>query len=294
MVRRAGRLMGFQSGCDTHPTFPLKHLMRDATAIRPSNPPPTPSPSRIIRAYKRGWPRRAVLALMRYKLRTGMHRIYGQGFPRLRDEMAARPQPGVLMMANHSSWWDFFMAAFTFETLGLDGYGMTEHSNLRKFGFFRRIGAYSVDRTDPISVREAIDYTSELLGQPRTAVFFFPQGKIVCNDVRPLEFQGGLRLILQKVGRLRVVPTAFRYDFWQDERPEAFVRLGEVVEVDRAQRATVLDDLRDRLTAELDMLKVDTLTQDPSRFELLLQGGESVHDWWDRTRRRYLAGWNPG
>jgi hypothetical protein len=109
-----------------------------------------------------------------------------------------------------------------------------------------------------------------------------------------LEFQGGLRLILQKVGRLRVVPTAFRYDFWQDERPEAFVRLGEVVEVDRAQRATVLDDLRDRLTAELDMLKGDTLTQDPSRFELLLQGGESVHDWWDRTRRRYLAGWNPG
>ena len=263
--------------------------MHDAPVTRSSR-----ALSRIVRAHKQGWPRQAVLALIRHKLKTGMHRVYGQGFPSLRDEMAARPQPGVLMLANHSSWWDFFMAVFTYETLGFDGYGMTEHSNLRKFGFFRRIGAYSVERTDPASVREAIDYTSELLVRPRTAVFLFPQGRIVCNDVRPLEFQGGLRLILQKVGRLRIVPTAFRYDFWQDERPEAFVRLGEVVEVDRSQRATVLEDLRERLTAEVDALKADALTQDASRFEVLLQGGESVHDWWDRTRRRYLAGWNPG
>ena len=38
---------------------------------------------------------------------------------------------------------------------------MMEHFNMLRFGFFRRIGAFSVDRTDPVSVRASLDYAAD-------------------------------------------------------------------------------------------------------------------------------------
>ncbi|QDV36581.1 lysophospholipid acyltransferase family protein [Tautonia plasticadhaerens] len=245
---------------------------------------PRPS-SRLIRAHKRGWPRHAVRELIRRKLRQHFHGIHAQGIDRLRAALDDDPA-GVLFLANHSSWWDFFMAHWLNEAVPVDGYGMTEHSNLVKFGFFRRIGAYSVDRGDSGSVRASLDYTLELLGRPRAGVWLFPQGVIACNDARPLAFQGGLRLLLRRAGGLRIVPVALRYEYWQDERPEAFARFGEATWADRAGTATVLDTWRGRLTSELDSLTADVLTQDAGRFEPILSGRGSINDRYARLRER--------
>lgn len=243
-----------------------------------------PSP-RLVTAHKRGWPRHAVRGMIRWKLRQHFHGVFAQGLGRLRSAIDDDPA-GILFLANHSSWWDFFMAHWLNESVPVDGYGMTEHSNMVKYGFFRRIGAYSVDRGDPGSVRASIDYTAGLLGRPRAGVWLFPQGAIACNDARPLAFQGGLRLLLQRAGRLRIVPVALRYEYWQDERPEAFARFGEATWVDRSEKGAVLDAWRGRLTSELDALTADVLTQDASRFEPILAGRGSINDRYARFRER--------
>lgn len=240
---------------------------------------------RLITAHKQGPLRHAVHAMIRWKLRGHFHRVLAQGLGPLREALDDDPS-GVLFLANHSCWWDFFMAHWLNVTVPVDGYGMTDHSNMVKFGFFRRIGAYSVDRTDPASVRASLDYTAALLARARAGVWFFPQGRIACNDARPLEFQGGLRLLLQRAKRLRIVPAALRYEYWQDERPEALARFGDPAWVDRSTKATVLDDWRDRLTAVLDALTADALTQDASRFDLVLAGTGSTHDRYARVRSR--------
>jgi hypothetical protein len=170
------------------------------------------------------------------------------------------------------------MAHYLNTVIPIDGYGMTEDFNMRKFGFFRRVGAYSVDRSDPLAIRASIEYTVELLRLPRAGVWIFPQGKIVCNDVRPLDFQGGLRLIVRRAGRVRIVPTAFRYEFWQDERPEAFVRVGAPFYLDRHEVHHAIGICQDCLTLELENLRADTLTQDPECFTILLRGHASIHD----------------
>jgi 1-acyl-sn-glycerol-3-phosphate acyltransferase len=223
--------------------------------------------------------------MIRWKLRRHFHGIFAQGLDRLRAALDDDPS-GVLFLANHSGWWDFFMAHWLNETVPVDGFGMTEHSNMVKYGFFRRIGAYSVDRGDPGSVRASIDYTVELLRRPRAGVWLFPQGVIACNDARPMVFQGGVRLLLQKAGRLRIVPVALRYEYWQDERPEAFARFGEPTWVDRSEKGTLLDAWRARLTDELDVLTIDVLTQDPARFEPIRTGKGSINDRYARIRAR--------
>ncbi len=239
---------------------------------------------RLIKAYKHGWPRHAVNAMIVRKMKKGLFQVRAQGVEQLRATLDAEPG-GVLFLANHSSWWDFFLAHYLNTAIPVDGYGMTEHSNMLKFGFFRRIGAFSIDRTDPASVRASIEYTAELLNGPRAGVWLFPQGKIICNNARPLEFQAGLRVLLAKAGRLRIVPTALRYEFWQDERPEACVRFGAPVWVDKSERATLIVDWQERLTTELDSLTADVLTQDANRFTSLFTGQESVHNRFSRLTR---------
>lgn len=246
----------------------------------------------LIRAYKHGWPRWAVHAMIAGKVRKAFYRVRAQGTERLRSAIDAEPG-GTLFLANHSCWWDVFLAHMLNGAIPVDGYGMMEHFNMRRFGFFRRIGAFSVDRTDPASVRASIDYAAGLLKGPRAGVWVFPQGRMIGNDVRPLAFQPGLRAIVGRAGRVRIVTVALRYEFWQDERPEAFARFGEPAWADRADRATVLERFERRLTGELDALKVDVTSQEAGRFTTFLRGPGSISDRFARLHAT-VAGPTPG
>jgi chlorobactene lauroyltransferase len=253
--------------------------------------PAAPRPP-IIEAYKRGWPRLAVGAMIRSRMRKGFHRVLAQGIDRLRAEIDRDPS-GTLFLANHSCWWDLFLVHLLNETIPVDGYGMMEHFNLVRFGFFRRIGAFSVDRTDPASVRASIEYASGLLRRPRAGVWVFPQGKIEANDSRPLTFQPGIRALVRRSGPVRVVPVAFRYEFWQDEHPEALVRFGESASVDRPDLPTLIPTFESRLTEELDALRADAISQRVERFAPLLGGRRSISERYASFRARF-RGPTPG
>ena len=200
---------------------------------------------------------------------------------------------GTLFLPNHSCWWDLFLVHLLNETIPVDGYGMMEHFNMLRFGFFRRIGAFSVDRTDPISVRASLEYAAGLLNQPRAGVWIFAQGKIETNDARPITFQPGIRALVRRTGRVRVVPVAFRYEFWQEERPEALVRFGEPACVDRPDLPTLIPTFERRLTEELDALRADSIAQRLENFTPLGEG-ETLDQRALRRIRARFRGPTPG
>ena len=247
---------------------------------------------RMIEAYKHGWPRVAVDAMIRSKVRGGFHQVLAQGTERLRREIDRDPS-GTLFLANHSCWWDLFLVHVLNEAIPVDGYGMMEHFNMIRFGFFRRIGAFSVDRTDPISVRASLDYAAGLLQRPRAGVWVFPQGKIETNDVRPLVFQAGIRALVRRAGRVRVVPVALRYDFWQDERPEALIRFGQPARVDRPDLPGLIPTFERRLTEELDALRDASIAQKAEDFVPLVEGKRSISESYAHFRARF-RGPTPG
>ena len=230
--------------------------------------------------------------LIATKVRNGFAAVRAQGVEEFRASIDDGPG-GVLALANHSCWWDLFLAHALNEAIPADGYGMMEHFNLRRFGFFRRIGAFSVDRTDPRSVRESLDHAAELLRRPRSLVWIFPQGTILANDHRPLSFQAGLRALIRRAGRLRIATVALRYEFWQEERPEALVRFGIPSWVDRSSGDDAIDDWQSRLTAELDTLRDAAISQDPARFTTLIAGPRSINDRYARLRELFV-GRRPG
>ena len=246
----------------------------------------------IVKAYKHGWPRLAVHQMSVGSVRKQFFAIRAQGLEQLRNALNTDPS-GLIFAANHSCWWDVFLAHTLNELIPVDGYGMMEHFNLRRFRFFQRIGAYSVDRDNPASLRESLNYTLELLSRPRAGVWMFPQGLIAPNEARPLKFQPGLRALLTAGDRLRIVPVALKFEFWQEQKPEVFVRFGEPCWVHRSQRASLLEEWERRVTVELDLLKADVEAQDPSRFEMLMRGPTSMNDRYARLRATF-AGKTPG
>lgn len=242
----------------------------------------------LIKAYKQGWLQYPVQRMIDWKLRKGLFQVRVQGMEQLRAALA-EDKSSVLFLPNHSSWWDFFMCHVLSINIPIDGYGMTVHENMLKFGFFRRIGAFSMDKSNSASIRASFDYAAELLSEPGRAVWIYPQGKMLCNQVRPLGFQGGLRVLLARAGRLRIVPTAFRYEFWQDERPEAFARFGEPFWVEKSEKKTLIEECERRVTIELDVLCQDVFTQDASKFVSLLQGEQSIHERYSQFKEKFLG-----
>src|ERR1051325_158974 len=103
----------------------------------------------IIRARKHAGVEQVFAAINRLMLKRHFHQIWTEGFERLELLKEKRP---VIFYANHSNWWDGLIAFYlSYDLLRTDAYVMMLARQLRKYSFFRWIGAFSVDPARPIS-----------------------------------------------------------------------------------------------------------------------------------------------
>ena len=131
---------------------------------------------------------------------------------------------GKVVACNHASFWDGIVLYHLLRgRLGggelaclIDARQVAEHP------FFRRVGGIALDRGRP---RAAIAAARRVLARGGCVVIF-PQGRIVHPDRRPLGFERGVGLLGRSAA---VVPLSVRYSFWEEQRPEAMVWVGEVL-----------------------------------------------------------------
>lgn len=133
----------------------------------------------------------------------------------------------LLVVANHTSWWDaLYVLVLSQRLLGVDGYAFMEGDNLRKLPFFAKVGAFGVDTRVPGDAAAGVRHAARLLDRPGRVVWIFPQGHERPITERPLAFQPGARIIARVARTARTVPLALRYEFGEDERPTAWASLG--------------------------------------------------------------------
>jgi 1-acyl-sn-glycerol-3-phosphate acyltransferase len=182
------------------------------------------------------------------------------------------PAP-IIVYANHTNFWDGFVAHEVMRHAERDVYAMMEEVNLQRYRFLRRLGAFSVRRGSASSARESLRHASELLRRPSASVLIFPQGSIQPFEA-PLKFERGVELLSRMTGA-RCVPLAIRYAVFEHEFPDVLVGVGEAHECESsdsmAQRLTVL---RDALSSR----------QSPDGLEPMVRGRASVAQRWDAAR----------
>lgn len=199
------------------------------------------------------------------------------------------PSLPTIYCPNHSNWWDGYLCMVLARTVfHHEPYLMMEERNLARYRFFTWAGVFGVDRDDARAAVASLDYAADLLrGHPARGLYLFPQGTLVPNERRPLRLYSGAARLAQRVGRVRVVPVAFRYTFLQEQRPDVFISIGagRVVMADDHPRATTAW-LGDAITAELDALTADVTAERLAAFTPILRGRGGIDRAFDRLASR--------
>ncbi len=195
----------------------------------------------------------------RGRIRRSFSSVRVHGLERVRALSAEAP---VLVVSNHTSWWDPLFAIYLCSReLHVDAHAMMDAKNLRRLPFFGLVGAFGVDLDDPADGARAIRYASKLLDRPKRVVWIFAQGSERPITERPLVFRGGTAEIARVARTSRVVPVGLRYELGGDERPVAWISFGPALGYER-------DVVRGRdaqtaaATAELDRIDDAVCTAD--------------------------------
>lgn len=216
---------------------------------------------------------RALPWLIRRSVATKLHAVY------LTQPTAVLPHGGVVLAANHHSWWDGYLAWLLLQRLGRKLTVMMSGEQLERFRFFRHLGA--------------IAQTELRLALRRLAagevLLIFPEGAL-----RPAGMVDRLEpgaVFLAERANAPIVPLAIRVLMRGAEHPEALISLGEPLSVngDRTASAASLGDALNTLLADLEARASGDPEQPPPGCDRLMGGARSTHDqmaWVERLWRR--------
>lgn len=134
----------------------------------------------------------------------------------------------LVITPNHISWWDGFFIDFTCRAfLHRRGYLMMLEAQLRRYWFFQKVGAYSINPRSPQSIIETARYTRSLLSNPENFVVLYPQGDIEPFEKRPLTLKRGMVLFTRSLPSAQILPLAFKIHFYHEKKPAVLVRFAE-------------------------------------------------------------------
>ena len=185
------------------------------------------------------------------------------------DNLSSTAAPAILC-ANHSSWWDGLLAHMITREAGLDGYCMMEEKQLRGLRPFTWAGAFSVVREKPREAIESVRYAAKLLrSNSNCGLWIFPQGQILPNDTRPLNFYRGLEKILSDAPQAGVVPVAMRFEFRGSYKPEIFVAIGSKLDIMDCPRLS--DAAASEVARLLESIKTDIVSGQMEEYRALLR-----------------------
>jgi 1-acyl-sn-glycerol-3-phosphate acyltransferase len=126
----------------------------------------------------------------------------------------------MLVIANHISWWDgFWILRLNKQKFGRRFHVMMLEDQLRDNMFLRKLGAFSIRKRSK-TMRESLDYASQLLHNSGNLLLVFPQGQISSQHDYPMVFQKGLDRIISNVpNTIQIVMVANLTDYFTEPKP---------------------------------------------------------------------------
>ena len=137
-----------------------------------------------------------------------------------------------IFYAQHTCWWDGLIGYCLYWFLFKEKTNMMIE-DLLSFPLLKYVGAFSIDKKSPKSILRSMQYSVEFMKNEKISLWMFPQGVIKPPNHRPLEFQKGLAFLVQKTGKVNLIPIAMQYPFLRQGLPEVMVDIGKPIIVDK-------------------------------------------------------------
>lgn len=179
----------------------------------------------------------------------------------------------AIVCLNHSSWWDSLVLFHLNRTyLKTDLYVMMHEKGIRQYPFFRKLGAFSVNRDHPKDIIYSLKYSEILLDQGKT-VGLFPQGDEYHLEKRPLTFLPGAIALQDKRPSVPILPISLYYSFGHSKKQEIYIVIGEPINSLSFTGKTRKErnrELEDTFTSQLNLLKNKVVHEQTSCFRQIL------------------------
>lgn len=137
----------------------------------------------------------------------------------------------LMILPNHFSWWDGFFIYKVIKNFTQKKFHiMMLEEQLRKFWFFNKLGAYSINQANPKSVLRSLNYSIELLNDKSNLTVIYPQGEIQPQEEKQIKFNKGVNYICEKSSTdFQILPVCFRIFYSNEKKPYIIYRFGEVI-----------------------------------------------------------------
>jgi len=208
--------------------------------------------------------------------------------------VAERTEGPTIFVANHTNWWDGFLAYLVGRALGTTFYVLMEARHLARYRFFLRVGALPLDRASAPRAYADLERARGVLA-PGAGLWVFPQGarRPAAEPLGTLEV-GAAHLALGAGAPVTICPVGFRYGYVGEHLPEAFAWVGAswIVQPGVGERRALTRDIGDRLSQVLRDLDAARHGEVLEAFRVLVPGTPSLNKRLDRIRHR--LGWLDG
>ncbi len=147
----------------------------------------------------------------------------------IRGDIAMGEGP-VLLLANHFSWWDGFIARrVNIKLFKRKFHVMMLEEELVKRPFLRKLGAFSIRRNSRTAL-QSLDYAANILKDPGNMLLLFPQGRFQSSHQHPLTFEKGWIHILERApNNCRLVFMVNLFDYFEHRQPTLSIYLKSVL-----------------------------------------------------------------
>jgi 1-acyl-sn-glycerol-3-phosphate acyltransferase len=186
----------------------------------------------MIKANHKKWARRLYDFYVPRLLKSSFQNFY------LTNEFPNIPSDeGLIITPNHFSWWDGFFIDYTLRRFSKRKiYILMLEEQLKRFWFFQKVGAFSINPSNPKSIKTTFDYISEVVSDPQNVLLFYAQGEIEDYVKRPLKVKEGLKTILNMThSKVNILPVAFKIKYGNTKKPDLLVRFGESITASKAK-----------------------------------------------------------
>lgn len=151
------------------------------------------------------------------------------------QEYQPGPNSKTIYYLNHTSWWDGLIPLLLNRKLFRQkARALMEEKQMKKFGFFKKIGAFSVHSDDSRSAARSLQYALRSLERDRACLFIYPEGKIVPFSAEPSDFMKGLGWLSNRCPAADVVPVGIFQTTARSRKPELFIKIGRAVRADHS------------------------------------------------------------
>jgi 1-acyl-sn-glycerol-3-phosphate acyltransferase len=151
----------------------------------------------------------------------------------------------VLVVSNHTSWWDPMFCIYLANRLAaFDGYALMLAKNLERLPFLGRVGGFGVEIGDAADARRALRYGAALLAKPGRVVWVFPQGIERPITESLVDFKPGAAMMAKLAAQQQIIGVGLRYEFGAAEKPTLLASIGEPFGFDTDVRAGALQQQR--------------------------------------------------